>query len=194
MREEPSARGGRHKGKYCSAAIPATGGRLFFQDPGTHAWYPLRWTGLPAEGEVPAFGDTRVDELLKEARARGLAPKSDAELLPLLLELIGGSIPVGDWPTQMTKRKRTEHAREVLQARAAADDRSEASRGCAGDTVVPFSSPVPASPARTAAGDAGWRERADDIAAAADRELTRRRREAVSAGARVAAPAGAEDS
>ncbi|MFI7643509.1 hypothetical protein [Nonomuraea sp. NPDC049400] len=41
----------------------------------------------------------------------------------MLLELIGGLIPVASWPTQMPKKKRAEHAREALQGQAAAADR-----------------------------------------------------------------------
>ena len=96
---------------------------VFFQDPGTHAWHTLRWTGLPPEGEVPAFSDARVRDLLAAARQAGLKPRTDAELLPLLLELIGAHIPVAAWPS-LPKATRTEHAREVTQATAAAADRA----------------------------------------------------------------------
>jgi hypothetical protein len=41
----------------------------------------------------PSFNDARVTELLREAKAQGLRPKSDAELLPLLLKLLGAHIP-----------------------------------------------------------------------------------------------------
>jgi hypothetical protein len=179
IRGKPSTRGGRRKGSWLVRSDPRDRRQVFFQRDETYPWQPLRWTGLPAEGEVPAFADTRVTELLKEARARGLAPKSDAELLPLLLELIGGRIPVDDWPTQMGKRERIEHAREVLQARAAASDRPEAPPRRDGDTVVQFPSPAPAAPAQPAEVEAGWRERAGDVAAAVNQERTRRRREAV---------------
>ena len=172
--EGPSARGGAHKREWVVRSDPRDRRHVFFQDPQTHAWHALRWTGLPPEGEVPAFGDTRVTELLKAARARGLKPRSDAELLPLLLELIGARIPVDSWPTQMSKRERTEHSREVLQARAAAGDRPPAPSGPADDTVIPFPAPEPA-----AAGKAGWRERAADVSSTVDRERARRRREAV---------------
>src|ERR1019366_2714720 len=60
----------------------------FFRDP-DGGWHTLRWTGLPPEGEVPAFGDARREQLLRAVRQAGLMPKSDAELLPVLLELAG---------------------------------------------------------------------------------------------------------
>jgi hypothetical protein len=72
---------------------------------------------------MPAFGDARVRDLLKKAASCGMKPKSDTELLPVLLELIGSKIPVSEWPTQLSKSQRTEHAREVAQAKAAEADR-----------------------------------------------------------------------
>jgi Mu transposase, C-terminal len=122
-RQEPSARGGRHKGKWVIRRDPRDARTVFFQDPKTHDWHPLRWVGLPPEGEVPAFSDARVRDLLVAARQAGLGPRSDAELLPLLLDLIGAHIPVEAWPTQMGKTERITHAREATQAHAAAADR-----------------------------------------------------------------------
>jgi hypothetical protein len=78
---------------------------------------------MPRAGQMPAFGDARASALLAKAAAAGLKPKSDAELLPVLLELIGSHIPVSKWPTQRKKSQRTEHARETHQARAAQADR-----------------------------------------------------------------------
>ena len=72
---------------------------------------------------MPSFSDIRADDLLRAARAAGLRPRSDAELLPLLLDLIGGLIPVDAWPTQMSRQQRTAHARESAQADQAAADR-----------------------------------------------------------------------
>ncbi|WP_328687769.1 hypothetical protein OHA74_54715 [Streptomyces phaeochromogenes] len=118
-----SHRGGTDKNKYVIHRDPRDPCFVFFQDPNTHDWHTLRWTGLPEEGEVPAFSDARVREAMRELRKKGLAPKADTELLPALLELIGGNIPVEKWPTQLSKRQRTEHAREVAQAAAAAADR-----------------------------------------------------------------------
>lgn len=50
---------------------------------------------------MPAFGDARASALLAKAAAAGLKPKSDTELLPVLLELTGSNIPVNKWPTQL---------------------------------------------------------------------------------------------
>ena len=72
---------------------------------------------------MPSFSDIRADDLLRAARAAGLQPRSDADLLPLLLDLIGGLIPVDAWPTQMSRQQRTAHARETAQAGQAAADR-----------------------------------------------------------------------
>ncbi|WP_242436166.1 transposase [Streptomyces sp. Root369] len=122
-RGELSRRGGRHKNRYIIHRDPRDPCFVFFQDPRTHDWHTLRWTGLPQEGEMPAFSDARVREAMRELRKRGLAPKAETELLPVLLELIGGNVPVDRWPTQLSKKQRTEHAREVAQAAAAAADR-----------------------------------------------------------------------
>ena len=102
-RSGPSAQGGAAKGKWKIRREPRDRRSCFFCDPVTHDWHALRWTGLPPEGEVPSFSDIRADDLLRAARAAGLQPRSDAELLPLLLDLIGGLIPVEAWPTQMSQ-------------------------------------------------------------------------------------------
>jgi hypothetical protein len=170
-RKGPSTRGGQRKGQWVIRRDPRDRRFAFFQDPKTHQWHTLKWTGLPPEGQVPSFGDARVTELLHAARQAGLTPKSDTELLPLLLELIGGSIPVASWPTQIPKAKRTEHAREVAQADAARADR-------------------PASPASAAEGAAGaadhtnvtplrWPQRAQQTNDSIDTERRRRREAAV---------------
>ena len=89
-----SDRGGQHKGKWVIRADRRDRRQVFFQDPADPAeWHVLRWNGLPPEGEVPAFSDKTAEELLGEARARGLSPRSDAELLPVLLGLLGGAGP-----------------------------------------------------------------------------------------------------
>jgi hypothetical protein len=125
---QPSACGGRHKGKWVIRSDRRDRRTVFFQDPVDHEhWHPLRWTGLPPEGEVPAFSDSSVDDLLSEVRRRRLAPRSDTELLPVLLELLGSAIPVEQWPTQMTKRERTVRSRRAVQARDAEADRTRGS-------------------------------------------------------------------
>ena len=172
-RSVPSPQGGAARGKWKIRREPRDRRHVYFCDPHTHDWHPLRWTGLPPEGEVPSFSDLRADDLLHAARAVGLQPRSDAELLPLLLDLIGGLIPVDAWPTQMSRQQRTAHARETAQAEQAAADR-----------------PAPAGRAAAAArqddenagADAAvvpmrWRDQARDAAAAVDAERRRRRRE-----------------
>jgi hypothetical protein len=104
---------------------------VFFEDPHSHQWHTLRWTGLPPEGEVPCFNDARVRELLAEARRCRLRPRSDRELLPVLLQLVGAHIPVAQWPTQMSRQQRSDHTREVAQGRDAARDRP----GTPGDDI-----------------------------------------------------------
>lgn len=182
-RDGPSARGGRHKGTWVVRSDPRDRRFTYFQDPLTHDWHTLRWAGLPAVGEIPAFGDARVLELLRAARDKGLSPRTDAELLPLLLELIGGRIPVGAWPTQMPKKKRAEHAREVRQGEAAAADKP---------APLIADGALPAAPARSPRDDGtvaslpgqheecrGWEQRASTVASAVDAERLRRRQHAV---------------
>jgi hypothetical protein len=168
-RDSPSTRGGKqHKGRWVIRRDPRDRRFTYFQDPLTHHWHTLRWAGLPPDGEVPSFGDARVEELLREAKRRGLKPKSDAELLPLLLELVGGHIPVAAWPTQMPRAKRKDHAREVLQGRAAAADRPSAATAASA-----------AARDEAAAVPLGWMERAAEAVQAIDDERRRRREQAV---------------
>jgi hypothetical protein len=153
-REQPSARGGRHAGKWVIRRDPRDRRFVFFQDPHTHQWHSLRWTGLPEDGEIPAFTDARAEELLAEALRRGVKPRSDAELLPVLLELLAEHVPVEQWPTQRStskqqpeqqptsKRRRTAQARETARTEAVARDRPTApanlSKRAAAAKVVPF--------------------------------------------------------
>ena len=173
-RSVPSPQGGAARGKWKIRREPRDRRHVFFCDPRTRDWHALRWTGLPPEGEVPSFSDLRAGDLLRSARAAGLQPRSDAELLPLLLDLVGGLIPVDAWPTQLSRQQRTAHARETAQADQAAADR-----------------PAPAAPAAAAArqdhenagADAAvvpmrWRDQARDAAAAVDAERRRRRERA----------------
>ncbi|MGO4618167.1 hypothetical protein AB4305_29340 [Nocardia sp. 2YAB30] len=84
-RNEPSPRGGKHKRRWVIRRDPRDARTVFFQDPQTHHWHRLRWTGLPPENEIPSFGDARVREILTAARRSGLNPHDDRELLPVLL-------------------------------------------------------------------------------------------------------------
>jgi hypothetical protein len=161
-RGQPWARGGRYKGKWVVHRDRRDCRFTYFQDPKTGAWHTLRWTGLPPDDQVPAFSDARVQGLLAEARRRGLAPRSDAELLPVLLELFAGHVPVDRWPTQQrSKRRRTARAREAAQTTAAARDRP----------------PQPAAPANVVPLDPDGHAR--QVQDAIDAERRRRREQAV---------------
>jgi hypothetical protein len=116
LRGTVSTRGGTHKRSWVIRSDRRDARTVFFQDE-EHRWHELRWTGLPVEGEVPSFNDARVTELLRGAKAQGLRPKSDAELLPLLLKLLGAHVPVNQWPGQMTKQQKK--LRRGLQRHAA---------------------------------------------------------------------------
>ncbi|MDP4512114.1 COG3415 family protein [Nonomuraea turcica] len=164
-----STRGGKHKGQWLIRRDPRDRRQVFFQDPITHEWHALDWTGMPPVGQMPAFGDARVRDLLKRAQACRLKPRSDAELLPVLLELIGSKVPVSQWPTQMTKTQRTEHAREVTQAAAAQADRPIAS---------PTTGEADAS-GSSAVTPLDWTRRARQASDSIDGERRRRREEAV---------------
>lgn len=175
-RDQPSGRGGRRKGRWVIRRDPRDARTVFFQDPRTHDWHPLRWTGLPPEGEVPSFSDARVADLLVAARQAGLKPRSDRELLPLLLELIGAHIPVDAWPTQMGKAERSAHAREVTQARAVSTDRPDSdSSATASRRPRRRPAPTPSSVAEAPS----WPQRARQVQHAVDDERRQRRRDAV---------------
>lgn len=182
LRGTVSSRGGEHKRSWVIRSDRRDARTVFFCDT-EHQWHELRWTGLPAEGEIPSFNDARVTELLREAKAQGLRPKSDAELLPLLLKLLGAHIPVDQWPTELTRQQKKDQAREVTQSDAAKADR-------------------PATPAREpevlaeAQGMGSvvplrWPDRARQGATAVDDERRRRREQAVPS--RPAAPGGLGD-
>jgi len=183
-RKGPSTRGGQRKGQWVIRRDPRDRRFVFFQDPKTHEWHALRWTGLPPEGQVPSFGDARVTELLHAARQAGLTPKSDPELLPLLLELIGGSIPVASWPTQIPKAKRTEHAREVAQADAARADRPTLPTADATGGVLDAPDHANVTPLR-------WPQRAHQTHDSIDAERRRRREAAVPVTPKPPPPLGA---
>lgn len=128
-RGQSSSRGGKRQTKWIVHREPRDRRTVFFQDPLSHQWHTLRWTGLPAAGTVPAFSDKRVTELQERIKKAGLRPRTDAELLPHLLEILRAVGPVTGWPTQgtkgtkSTKSQRVEAARERHQAQAAAADR-----------------------------------------------------------------------
>jgi hypothetical protein len=175
LRATVSTRGGEHKRSWVIRSDRRDARTVFFQDT-EHQWHELRWTGLPPEGEVPSFNDARVTELLREAKAQGLAPKSDAELLPVLLKLLNAHIPVDQWPAQLTTRQKKEQAREVAQSQAAAADR-------------PFGRAHEPEPDNVIA--LRWPERARQGESALDEERRERRRLAVPQ--RPAAPAALGD-
>src|SRR5216684_4348013 len=166
-----SARGGKRKGQWVIRRDPRDRRNVFFQDPITHAWHALAWTGMPPAGQMPAFADARVRDLLKKANACGLKPESGAGLLPVLLELIGSKIPVSQWPAQMDKSQRTGHAREVTQAKTAQAGRP-ASLPDATETVPDTADRTNVTPLR-------WPRRARQTYDSVDGERRRRREEAV---------------
>ena len=170
LRGTPSARGGAHKRSWVLRSDRRDARTVFFQDD-EHQWHELRWTGLPAEGEVPSFNDARVSDLLREARAQGLQPKSDAELLPLLLKLLGAYVPVDQWPGQMTRQQKKNQAREAAQSDAAAADRPAESPGVS-DQSAGDQGPAPVVPLR-------WPDRARQARAAVDDQRRHRREQAV---------------
>lgn len=82
----PAPRGGRQTGKWAVRRDPRDCRQVFIELDGT--WHALPWNALPEGETVPAFGDARVGEVLKEAARAGLGPRTDAELLPVLLDLL----------------------------------------------------------------------------------------------------------
>lgn len=170
-RDEVSARGGRHKGKWVIHYDRRDARWVFFQDPRSHDWHPLAWVGMPADGEVPAFGDARREELLRTVKAAGLTPRSDTELLPVLLDLLAGTTPVNEWPTQLSKQDRRQHAREVTQADAAVADRAarQQPHGQQPEAGQPDAAVIPLQ----------WASRARHGGDAVDAERRRRREQAI---------------
>ncbi|MGW1049415.1 transposase [Streptomyces sp. NPDC002521] len=118
----PSSLRGRNARRWRVNADPRDLREVFFELDGQ--WHRLRWTGLPPQGEIPAFSDVRAEELLAEATRRGLKPRDDGELLPLLLDLLEAHSPVAQWATRPgTKRERSRRSREDQRNRAADQDR-----------------------------------------------------------------------
>lgn len=169
-----SSRGGKHKGEWVIRRDPRDRRSVFFQDPVTRSWHELPWTGMPAAGQAPAFGDARVRDLLRKADACGLRPKSDAELLPVLLEMIGARVPVSRWPTQMGKAERTGHSREAARAQAARFDRPADPAGGAGAGGRTGGATV-----TRLHREPGWVQRAEQARDSLDAERRRRREAAV---------------
>jgi hypothetical protein len=165
-RGQPSARGGRHKRKWVVRRDRREPRFVYFQDPAAHQWHTLRWVGLPPDGDIPSFGDASVQVLLRTLAEAGLAPRSDTELLPALLDIIAEHTPVAEWPTQLPKRRRTNRARETTQAAAAARDRP---RDSGEPARAPMVSILP--PRRD--------EHVRQVADAVDAERRRRREQAV---------------
>jgi hypothetical protein len=149
------ARDGQRKGEWVIRSDRRDRRQVFFQDPADPAeWHALRWNGLPPEGEIPAFSDKTAEELLAEARAAGLSPRSDDDLLPVPLKPLGGVAPVSQWRSQLGKKEKKARARETAQGDQAARDRhgpKPAGDG-GGGTVVPLRWPEQASRARDAIG------------------------------------------
>lgn len=113
-----SGRGGRHAGKWAVHRDSRNCRQISIELDG--AWQELLWNGLPPGEEVPAFSDVRVGDVLRQAAKARLKPRSDAELLPVLLGLVAAKTPVDTWPTQMTRQQKTDRARELDRASAAA--------------------------------------------------------------------------
>lgn len=132
LRGTVSSRGGARKRSRVIRSDRRDARTVFFQD-AEHRWHELRWTGLPAESEIPSSNDARVTELLREAKAQGLRTGSDAGLLPLLLKLLGAHVPASQWPAAMTRQQKKDQAREVMQSEAAAAGRPARTAGKSGD-------------------------------------------------------------
>jgi hypothetical protein len=173
-RNQPSNRGGKHKRRYMIRRDPRDARQVFFQDPHTHHWHPLSWTGLPATSEVPSFGDSSVREMLAAARRAGMKPRTDHELLPILLELLGAHTPVESWST-MPKAKRADLSRDDAQGRAAAADRATAKPlrtvGARADRVT--------EPKKQMLVEPRWPQHSDRIEAAVDADRFQRRQQAL---------------
>ncbi|MEH0553099.1 transposase [Streptomyces sp. B21-101] len=176
--QQPSARGGKHAGKWVVRSDRRDRRQVFFQDPADHEnWYILRWRGLPPEGEIPAFSDKTADTLLTHVRANNIRIHSESELLEHLLGILGSVTPVDQWPSQAKKKagkkERVARAREITRAQAAAADRPASPT--AADEQVPAEMP------------GAWAEHARTIDHAVDTNRRRRREEAL-AGTRPVAP------
>ncbi|MEU1596881.1 transposase [Streptomyces sp. NPDC005708] len=169
----PSNRGGKHAGKWVVHSDQRDRRQVFFQDcDDADIWHTLRWSGLPPEGVVPAFSDKTAADLLSTVRQRGLVPRTETELVPVLLELLGEFAPVEQWPTQQrakkkaAKRDRAARSREMSRAETSQADR---------EGIAHSQDPEP------------WGKRVRTVQQAADNERRQRREKALGTG--PAAPA-----
>jgi hypothetical protein len=168
----PSGRGGKHKGKWAVRADRRDRRQVFLHDPADPSrWLVLGWNGLPPEGEVPAFSDKTSEELLAAAREHGLSPQSDDDLLPVLLQMLGGVAPVGQWATQLDKKEKKSRARQAAQGDQAAADRNGPAAAAAGGRQAEGGT-ANVIPLR-------WPEQAARASDAIDAERRRRREAAV---------------
>ncbi|MFI9581712.1 hypothetical protein ACIHCQ_07690 [Streptomyces sp. NPDC052236] len=179
---QPSARGGKHAGKWVVRSDRRDRRQVFFQDPDDHeTWHILRWRGLPPEGEIPAFSDRTADALLTHVKANNIRIHSENELLEHLLGILGSVTPVDQWPSQAKKKagkkQRVAQAREITRAQAAAADRP----------TVPVTS-VPADEQVPTEMPAAWAEHARTVDRAVDADRRRRREEALAGTSPVAPP------
>ena len=168
-RSGPSSRGGQHRGRWLVHYDRRDARHVFFSDPLDRRWHKLRWVGMPADGDVPAFGDASREELLQTVRQAGLAPKSDKELLPVLLDLLADANPVDSWPGQDPRRRRRRQAREVTAAHTARADRC-------GPTGAEDPSDLEAA---GGAETPSWDQRVREATEAVDAQRRRRRERAV---------------
>lgn len=163
---------------------------VYVQDASDGEWHELRWTGLPADGEFPAFSDVTAAAVLQAAKEKGVRPKTQDELLPLFYERWRASTS--------TKTARTQRVREVAQAEAAAADRAAAAapvnaRPSGVIALVPGPGDDPATapnrPLGRNDGIGGDPLLAADLAAAASDAAGARRRRAEQQGDGAPAPA-----
>ncbi|MFJ1936733.1 hypothetical protein ACIOGZ_29245 [Kitasatospora sp. NPDC088160] len=82
-RGERSSRGGQRQTAWIVHRDPRDRRTVFFQDPLTHQWHPLRWTGLPPDIEVA------------RERAQARAAAADRPQLPARPAPADGRTPAG---------------------------------------------------------------------------------------------------
>ncbi|MGI5171672.1 transposase [Spirillospora sp. CA-253888] len=167
-----SRRSGRHRGKWAINRDPRDCRQVFFEGPEDGTWHALQWVGLPT-GDVPAFSDSMVKQVLRQAARAGLKPHDDRELLPVLLELLAAQFPSRSWPTQLSKKERVDRARQLACSRSAAADRPSAPPSSA---IAPQGPPTGPGEPQGAAQTQGRRSRISaQIAQAVDDDRHRHR-------------------